>query len=191
MAELTPLGIDGSWLYQAEVHQDPRGHFIEWFKHELIRKELGRNFLIQQSNFSNSKKGVVRGIHFSVASQGQAKWITCTSGSLFDVVVDIRPNSKTFKKWVGLEMSAESGKSILVSEGLGHAFLSLQDETTISYLLTSPYSPNEEFAINPKDPEIGIKWPLDSLQFSKKDEAAPSLSEMIEILRKSPHTGSN
>jgi len=191
MAELTPLDIDGAWIYKSELHGDSRGYFNEWFKADLISSVLGRNFPIAQANQSKSKKGVVRGIHFSLSKPGQAKWITCTSGSFFDVVVDIRPDSKTFKKWVGVEMSAESGKSILVTEGLGHAFLSLKDETTITYLLTSPYSPTEEFAINPKDPELGIKWPLDSLQFSKKDEAAPSLSEMIEILRKSPHTGSN
>jgi len=189
MAELRSIGIDGAWIYQAQVHRDPRGHFVEWFKQDLIRRELGREFPIIQANISDSKRGVVRGIHFSISKEGQAKWITCASGSLYDVVIDLRPNSKTFKKWVGVEISAGSGTSILISEGLGHAFLSLEDDTTISYLLTSPYSPSEELAINPQDPEIGIIWPLNSLQFSKKDHEAPFLKDLVETLKKSPHSG--
>ena len=191
MAELRSLGIDGAWVYQAKVHQDSRGNFVEWFKHDLVRSQLGRDFSIMQANVSDSKRGVVRGIHFSISRQGQAKWITCTSGSIYDVVVDVRPNSKTFKKWIGVEIPAGSGTSILISEGLGHAFLSLEDDTTISYLLTTPYSPSEELAINPKDPEIGIKWPLNSLQFSQKDQEAPFLQDVVETLKKSPHTGLN
>jgi len=191
MAELRSIGIHGAWVYQTQVHRDSRGHFVEWFKQDLIKKETGREFPIIQANLSHSKKGVVRGIHFSISKEGQAKWITCTSGSLYDVVIDLRPNSKTFKKWAGLEISAGSGTSILISEGLGHAFLSLKDDTTISYLSTSPYSPSEELAINPRDPEIGIIWPLDSLQFSKKDQEAPLLKDLVETLKKSPHTGLN
>lgn len=191
MSELTPLAIEGAWLYKAPVHKDPRGYFIEWFRNDFILKAIGRDFSVAQGNVSDSRLGVVRGIHFSVAKAGQAKWVTCTSGSIYDVVVDIRPNSKTFKKWIGIEIISGTGVSLLISEGLGHAFLSLEENTTISYLLTSPYSPSEELAINPKDPEIGITWPLSSLKFSEKDEHAPYLNEMLETLKKSPHTGSD
>jgi len=179
MADLTSLGIDGAWLYQSEIHGDSRGYFTEWFKHDLIREKTGRDFNIAQANVSKSRKGVVRGIHFSLAKQGQAKWITCTNGVLLDLVVDIRPESDTFKKWVAIELKAGAGNAVMISEGLGHAFLSLEDETVITYLLTTPYSPNEEFAINLLDPDLAIEFPLIELHRSQRDEAAPTLKEFL------------
>jgi dTDP-4-dehydrorhamnose 3,5-epimerase len=191
LGEITPLGIDGAWLYQSSVFSDSRGYFTEWFKDELISKSIPQGLDVAQANLSKSKKGVVRGIHFSIAQAGQAKWITCASGKIWDVVVDIRPKSPTFKKWIAIELNEASGKSVFIQEGLGHAFLAMEDETIISYLLSSPYSPNEELAINPKDPQIAINWPLDDLLFSPKDEYAPNLEDLLETLKQSPHTGSN
>ena len=179
MAKLTPLSIEGAWLFESPTHGDDRGYFREWFKSSVINETLGREFNVSQSNVSRSKKGVVRGIHFSMAPGGQAKWVTCANGSLWDVIVDIRPKSPTFKRWEAIELRAEEGKSLLISEGLGHAFLSLEDDTVISYLLTTPYSPKDEFAINPQDPEIGIKWPDIQLIFSDKDATAPSLRKFL------------
>ena len=182
MAKLTPLSIEGAWLFESPSHGDDRGYFREWFKSSVVTETLGREFSVSQSNLSRSKKGVVRGIHFSTAPSGQAKWVTCTNGSLWDVIVDIRPKSPTFKHWEAVELRAEEGKSLLISEGLGHAFLSLQDNTVISYLLTTPYSPKDEFAINPQDSEIAIKWPEMQLLFSEKDAGAPSLKEFLSSL---------
>ena len=112
---------------------------------------------------------------------GQAKWVTCANGAIWDVVIDIRPKSPTFKHWEAIELRAEEGKALMISEGLGHAFLSLEDDTVISYLLTTPYSPKEEFAINPQDPEIGIDWPKIPLHFSEKDAAAPAVREFLRV----------
>ena len=179
MAELIPLDIEGAWLFQSPSHGDDRGYFREWFKQDLVQEKLGRSFNVAQSNLSKSKKGVVRGIHFSTAPQGQAKWVTCANGALWDVVVDIRPNSPTFKRWLSVELRAETGNALFISEGLGHAFVALEDETVISYLLSSPYSPNDEFAINPQDPELAITWPEIPLSFSEKDSTAQTLSQFI------------
>ncbi len=181
MAELIPLEIEGAWLFQSPSHGDDRGYFREWFKQDLVQEKLGKSFDVAQSNLSKSKKGVVRGIHFSTASQGQAKWVTCANGALWDVVVDIRPNSPTFKRWTAVELRAESGNALFISEGLGHAFVALEDETVISYLLSSPYSPKDEFAINPQDPELAITWPSMPLSFSEKDAAAPSLKQFFNL----------
>jgi dTDP-4-dehydrorhamnose 3,5-epimerase len=179
MAKLTPLEIEGAWLFESPSHGDDRGYFREWFKSSTVMETLGRDFEVAQSNLSRSKEGVVRGIHFSTAPKGQAKWVTCANGALWDVVVDIRPNSPTFKRWAAVELRAESGKALFISEGLGHAFVALEDDTVISYLLSSPYSPNDEFAINPHDPEIAITWPQLQLSFSPKDAAAPTLKEFL------------
>lgn len=179
MANLTSLGIEGAWLYTSEVHVDGRGYFSEWFKTEIIEDKLNRKFEVAQSNVSKSRKGVVRGIHLSAAPMGQAKWITCTSGSVWDVVVDLRPNSKTFRKWVSHELKAGSGESILIEEGLGHAFLALEDESIVSYLTTSSYKQEFERSISPTDPSIAITWPSSTLHFSERDKTAPSLTEYL------------
>lgn len=179
MPKVTKLKIDGAWTFESDVFTDDRGFFREWFKPDFFKAETGVDFLPQQANLSQSDKGVLRGIHFSLAKAGQAKWITCTSGRILDVVVDIRPGSKTFRQWEAIELEATSTKSIFISSGLGHAFLSLEDKSAVTYLLSSPYSPKEEFEINPFDSEIGIDWPDLKFALSKKDAAAPSLSEFL------------
>ena len=180
MADLIPFSINGAWVFESPTHHDERGYFREWFKDSFIKQELGRDFHVAQSNLSKSKKGVVRGIHFSLAPEGQAKWITCAHGSLWDVVVDIRPKSPTFKRWEAHKLSAGDGRSIFISEGLGHAFVALEEDSVISYLLSSSYSPTHEHAINPQDAEINISWPDMPLTFSEKDSAAPSLRDFFK-----------
>ena len=180
MSKLTPLKIEGAWLFESPVYQDSRGYFQEWFRLADLEKISERSFPVVQANLSRSMRGVVRGIHFSTAPQGQAKWVTCVEGAIWDVVIDIRPESPTFKRWEAHEIKSGDGKAVMISEGLGHAFLALENNSVISYLLTTPYSPIHEFAINPQDKEIGIKWPIEKVIFSEKDQQAPTLSEFWE-----------
>ena len=179
--KLTRLGIDGVWLAESPVWSDDRGFFCEWFKSEDVRVATGREFGIEQANISLSSKGTLRGIHYSIAPRGQAKWITCVSGSIQDVIVDIRPGSKTFGQWVDVELKGDSGKAVLISEGMGHGFLALEDNTAVAYLVSTPFSPTDEFEINPLDEKIGIKWgmELSSLKISEKDKIAPTLVERL------------
>jgi dTDP-4-dehydrorhamnose 3,5-epimerase len=177
--KLTPLGIDGAWLAESPVWSDDRGFFREWFKSEDVKAATGINFSIQQANISQSQRGVIRGIHYSLAPQGQAKWVACVNGSIRDVIVDIRPSSPTFGKSVFVDLNGLEGRAVLIEAGLGHGFASLADSSTIAYLLSSPYSPTEEFEINPMDPELGIDWGVDSTEvsLSEKDKGALSLAE--------------
>ena len=177
--KISKLGIEGAWLIEFPVYADTRGNFNEWFRRDEIRKETGFDFVVNQSNFSKSKLGTARGIHYSLAKTGQAKLVTCLQGKILDFVIDLRISSINFKKWVSVELSGSSGHSILIGPHLGHAFLSLEEDSVTSYLLTTPYSPKEEFAINPQDPDIGIDWPKIPLHFSKKDASAPSLKEFL------------
>ena len=179
--ELTPLGIEGTWLAQSPVWKDDRGFFREWFKVEDVKSVTGRDFTIEQANFSLSSKGTLRGIHYSIAPRGQAKWVTCVSGSIQDVIVDIRPNSKTFGQWVDIELRGDSGKAVFIREGLGHGFLALEDNTAVAYLISTPFSPNHEFEINPLDQKIGIKWGMEvsNLKISDKDKGAPTLTKRL------------
>ena len=171
--KIEELEISGAWIAHSSILKDNRGNFREWFKADEIEAVTGIRFGVRQANISTSNKGVLRGIHYSIAPQGQAKWITCISGSIWDVVVDLRPSSSTFKKWISIELSAESGDAVFISDGLGHAFMSLEDNSTVAYLLTSPYSPTEEFEIFPLDPELAISWPQENPSLSAKDKSAP------------------
>ena len=179
--KLTPLGIEGAWLAESPVWSDDRGYFREWFKSEDVQAAAGREFGIEQANISLSSAGTLRGIHYSIAPRGQAKWITCVSGSIQDVIVDIRPESKTFGHWIDVELEGDSGKAVLISEGLGHGFLALEDNTAVAYLVSTPFSPTDEFEINPLDAKIGINWGMDLslLRISDKDKNAPTLAERL------------
>jgi dTDP-4-dehydrorhamnose 3,5-epimerase len=179
--EITPLGIEGAWLATSPVWADDRGSFREWFKAADIEAVTGIDFSVAQANLSKSKLGVLRGIHYSVAPIGQAKWATCVTGATRDVIVDIRLGSATYGKYEFVDLVGGDGQVVLIGAGLGHGFVSMVDGSTVAYLVTSPFSPTEEFEINPLDPEIGIEWglPVGELLFSPKDKTAPTLAERL------------
>jgi dTDP-4-dehydrorhamnose 3,5-epimerase len=186
--KLTPLGIKGAWLAELPVWSDDRGFFREWFKREEVFTKTGLDFPVNQANISISKKGVIRGIHYSLAPNSQSKWITCVGGSIKDVIVDIRPLSPTFKKVEYVNMSAGDGRCVLIGAGLGHGFISLEENSSISYLLSSPYSPEFEFGISPFDIDLNINWGESKAIsiISTNDKNAPSLRRQ-EILKKLPN----
>lgn len=182
-----PLSIEGAWVFTPQIHEDSRGRFLESFRLDVITSHLGRDFAVKQVNQSTSNKGVIRGIHSSKTPPGQAKYITCPAGAIWDVVVDLRPSSQTFGKWEAIELSASNAKAVLISEGLGHGFLSLKDYSVASYLCNEVYDPNLEFGINPFDEDLAIDFQskLDALgvatgTLSEKDLDAPSLAQARE-----------
>ena len=176
--EIIPLGIKGAWLATSPVWKDGRGAFREWFKSAEILAATGLDFSAAQANLSESKRGVIRGIHYSLTPMGQAKWVTCVTGAIKDVIVDIRPSSPTLGNYVAVDLVGGDGQAVLIGVGLGHGFVSLVDGSTVAYLVTSPFSPDEEFEINPLDPAIAIDWGLPSaeLLLSPKDAGAPGLA---------------
>jgi dTDP-4-dehydrorhamnose 3,5-epimerase len=174
--EFKKLAIEGAWVAQSQIHLDERGSFREWYKESDFSQKIGTDFSVAQANMSVSSKGVVRGIHYSMSAKGQAKWITCSRGRIWDVVVDIRPDSKTYKQWIGIELSVDSGTYLFLSGQLGHAFISLEDETVVNYLVDSEYNPSLECDINPFDLDLGIVWPEMKKSLSAKDASAPNLA---------------
>ena len=183
--KFSPLAIQGAWLAESPVWPDERGHFREWFKKDEIRNSTGIDFDVKQANFSVSNKNVIRGIHYSLAPEGQAKWITCVGGSIMDVVVDLRPMSPTFKKVEYIELVSGDGKALLIGSGLGHGFLSREDNSGMTYLLSSPYAPDYEYDISPTDLELTINWREGNsteinFVMSKKDSSAPSLNARLK-----------
>jgi dTDP-4-dehydrorhamnose 3,5-epimerase len=186
---VTPLSIEGSWVFTPKKFPDERGSFHEVFKLSQLT-ELDRTFNVKQVNQSVSAAGTIRGIHWADNPPGQAKYIFCSKGSIWDVVVDIRVGSPTFGKWAAQELSSENGKALFIEEGLGHAFLALENDTVVNYLCSEPFSPSTERGITPFDSKLGIpfasKWIGSNFLVSPKDEASPSLreSESMSILPK-------
>jgi dTDP-4-dehydrorhamnose 3,5-epimerase len=184
--EVRPLAIDGAWEITPVQHADDRGVFLEWFKAPRFEETVGRTFNLAQANCSVSAAGVLRGIHFSDVPPGQAKYVTCLSGAVLDVVVDIRVGSPTFGRWDSVLLDDIDRRQVFIAEGLGHAFLSLADGSTAVYLCSTGYAPEIERGIDPLDPAIGIEWPTTGRDgqpiepiLSPKDAAAPSLDAAV------------
>lgn len=182
--EYRELKVPGAWEITPQQFGDPRGVFLEWFKAEAFTDAVGHPLDLQQANCSVSAAGVLRGIHFADVPPGQAKYVTCPKGAVLDVAVDIRVGSATFGQWDAVLLDDVDRRAIYLSEGLGHAFLSLEDDSTVMYLCSTGYSPGREHGIHPLDPEVGIVWPATGRdgreirpQLSDKDLAAPGLSE--------------
>jgi dTDP-4-dehydrorhamnose 3,5-epimerase len=154
----TPLKIEGVWLHTPKVWPDDRGTFHELFKLSLISEQLGREFQVKQVNQSSSAAGVIRGIHWTNSPEGQAKYVSCPKGSIWDVVVDLRLDSVTYGQWDARTLSAENGQSLLISEGIGHAFLALENGTVANYLCTSEFNPAADKTISPLDPKLDVSF---------------------------------
>lgn len=172
--------IEGLWQIENELFSDSRGSFSEIFQAAEFRKQTLVNFVPTQWNQSVSSKGVLRGIHYSLAPEGQSKWVNCSAGSILDIVIDLRRNSKTFLSTFEIELTPDNRRSLVVGPGLGHSFQSLEDRSVVNYLLTSMYSPLEEFGLNPLDPNLGLNWPQLFPLLSDKDLQAPSLEHAME-----------
>ena len=169
------MKIKGAWIHTPIRHKDERGHFEEQFKISQIEYELGRTFTVKQVNQSVSNKGVIRGIHYTKSPEGQAKYVSCPKGAIWDVVVDLRKDSSTYGQWDAVELSAENGLSVFISEGLGHAFLSLEDGSVANYLCSSEYSPEDDVSLYPLSRALGIDFKLRSPEatiLSSKDSNA-------------------
>jgi dTDP-4-dehydrorhamnose 3,5-epimerase len=172
------LDVDGAWVLTPRIHRDGRGSFLEWFRDAEFHEALGYRMDVTQANCSVSGRGVIRGIHFSDVPPGQAKYVTCPSGAILDVVVDIRVGSPGFGRWQAVQLDDETRRALYIGEGLGHAFVALSDQATVLYLCSTGYAPAAEHGVHPLDPAIGITWPADlEPVLSDKDASAPSLAE--------------
>ena len=177
---MNPLGIEGAWVFTPQVHSDDRGSFAEAFRGAEFAADLGYRLDVAQVNCSVSRRGVIRGIHYADVPPGQAKYVTCVAGAILDVVVDLRAGSPSFGKWEAVQLDAGTRRAVFLAEGLGHAFMALTDDATALYLCSTPYAPGREHGVDPRDPAIGIAWPLDTEPvLSEKDAAAPTLEEAL------------
>jgi len=168
--------IEGVYIIEPKIFGDNRGYFMETFS-ERDFKQNGLNYVFVQDNESKSKKGVLRGLHFQ-KKHPQTKLVRVLEGEVFDVAVDLRKNSKTYGKWVGVVLSGENKKQFLIPKGFAHGFLVLSETATFCYKCDDFYHPEDEGGIMWNDPEIGIVWPHEcDILLSEKDKKHPSLKE--------------
>ena len=176
--QIRSLAVVGAFELTPQVFGDDRGVFAEWYRFEDLHSALGHRLQLAQANVSVSRAGTVRGVHYADTPPGQAKYVTCVRGAVWDVIVDIRVGSPDFGRWDAVRLDDVDRRAVYLSEGLGHAFVALTDDATVTYLCSQVYNPTGEHAINPLDPELAIDWPpgLDLL-LSPKDTQAPTLSQ--------------
>jgi len=169
-------GLNGVVIIEPQVHGDARGFFLEtWQASRYEGHGLPGKFL--QANVSRSAKGVLRGLHYQFR-QPQGKLVSVLSGRIFDVAVDIRPDSEAFGQWAGAELSAENHRQMYIPEGFAHGFLVLSDYALFHYHCTSEYSARYDASIAWDDPDIGIRWPCQPGAVSEKDREAPRLRDV-------------
>lgn len=175
--------INEAWYEDLQTYPDARGTFFEWFKDDSIGFSRSNSFKVRQANCSISEKGVIRGIHLALLPPGQSKFVTCLNGSVLDVLVDLRKNSSTFMNCELIKIDSKAPRVVYIPSGVGHAFLSLENNTIFTYLCDQQYNPKNEIQINPFDEEIGIQWPT-GMEFilSHQDENAQSLRQILELL---------
>lgn len=180
--QIRELSVPDSYEVTPRQFPDDRGVFLEWYRFDRLEEAIGHRLDIAQANTSVSRRGVVRGIHFADIPPSQAKYVTATRGAVLDFVIDIRVGSPTFGQWDSVLLDDVDRRAIYISEGLGHCFVALTDEATVSYLVTSPFNAEREHAVTPVDPAIGLVFPdaAGELLLSPKDTAAPTLEEARE-----------
>ncbi|WP_139416728.1 dTDP-4-dehydrorhamnose 3,5-epimerase family protein [Agromyces laixinhei] len=177
--QIRELSIPDSYEITPRQFPDDRGVFLEWYRFDRLAEVVGHPLDLAQGNSSVSKRGVVRGIHFADVPPSQAKYVTAVHGAVLDFVVDVRVGSPTFGQWDSVLLDDVDRRAIYIAEGLGHCFVALSDNATVSYLVTSTFNAEREHGIDPTDPEIGLVFPeaAGDVLLSPKDTAAPSLAE--------------
>ena len=175
----TQTDLPGVLKIESKVFSDERGYFTESFKQSDF-KEAGIEYNFSQDNQSFSKTGVIRGLHFQKYPNEQGKLVSVLSGEIFDVAVDIRPNSKTFSKWIGVILSEQNSSLLWIPPGFAHGFQALQD-SHVYYKATNEFRPRDDAGIRWNDPTIAIKWPIQDSIVSDKDSKLPFINDLHDI----------
>ncbi|MCU1488178.1 MAG: dTDP-4-dehydrorhamnose 3,5-epimerase [Actinomycetia bacterium] len=167
--KLEPLALAGAYLLRWEVHVDERGHFARtWSSDELA--DAGLDVRVAQCSVSHNRVArTLRGMHLQVGASAETKVVRCSRGAIFDVLVDLRPDSPTYCSWVGVPLDQDEPTSLYVPEGLAHGFLTLRDETEVSYQISLAHDPAASRGVRWDDPAFGIEWPAPPLVLSERD----------------------
>ena len=180
MARRLETQLDGVALIEPEVHGDERGFLVETFRDEAWR-EFGVGVDFVQDNHSRSSRNILRGLHFQT-TPGQAKLVRCLRGRIWDVAVDLRSESPTYRQWEGHELDDDRHRQLYVPVGFAHGFCVLSDVADVAYKLSSPYDATTEAGIAWDDPDVGVEWPIADPILSERDRTGPRLAEIADEL---------
>jgi dTDP-4-dehydrorhamnose 3,5-epimerase len=170
--------LDG-YKVQCERFVDERGYFARvWDQSELTQLGLDSS-LVQCSLSFNHKKGTVRGMHFQVHPYAETKLVRCSRGALYDVMIDLRPESATFKQWVGSELTSDNGMMLYIPKGFAHGFQTLEDNTEIFYQISSTYVKDAQRGVRWNDPQFGIEWPCATTVINQRDATYPDFEMSV------------
>lgn len=177
--QIRELTIPDAYEVTPKQFGDDRGVFLEWYRFDRLAEMLGHPLDVAQANTSVSRRGVVRGIHFADIPPSQAKYVTAPRGAVLDFVIDIRVGSPTFGRWDSVLLDDVDRRGVYLAEGLGHCFVALTDDATVSYLVSATFNADREHGIHPLDPDVGLAFPeaAGELLLSPKDTEAPGLAE--------------
>ena len=178
--QIRPLPLSGAFLLEIDRVADERGFFARTWSREQL-EQFGLSATVSECSISYNKKNrTVRGLHFQEPPYAEVKLVRCQRGAVFDVIVDIRPDSQTFLSWYGTALSAENALSLYIPEGFAHGFQTLRDESEVHYMISAPYRPEAARTINWRDADIGISWPYESgITISQKDNAALGAHQVL------------
>jgi dTDP-4-dehydrorhamnose 3,5-epimerase len=178
--QIEPLSVPGGFVFRPAVFDDDRGSFQEWYRHDALEEAAGHRLELAQANWSTSRRGVVRGLHYADVPPGQAKYVVCVRGAVLDVVADLRVGSPAFGEHAAVTLGENERAAVYLAEGLGHAFCALTDDATVLYLCSTTYNPAAEHGVHPLDADLRLPWPAEAgLVLSPKDAAAPSLAQAL------------
>jgi len=165
--------VDGVWTIELERFEDERGFFARTWDGDVFRRKGLADRLVQCSLSYNRLRGTLRGLHYQAAPYEEAKLVRCTGGAIFDVAVDLRPESPTFKRWFGVELTADNRRALYIPEGCAHGFLTLTDDAEVAYQMSELYAPGAGRGVRFDDPTFAIEWPGEIVVIHDRDSNYP------------------
>lgn len=179
IVQIRELAVPDAYEVTPRQFPDDRGVFYEFYRFDHLAEKVGHPLSLRQGNTSVSRRGTVRGIHFAQFPPSQAKYVSCFSGAVLDYIIDVRVGSPTFGRWESILLDDVDRRSVYIAEGIAHAFVALTERAVVSYLVTATFDPVREKGIDPRDEQIGLRFPAEAGEFllSPKDTDAPTLAE--------------
>lgn len=172
--KFTPTPLSGLYIVEFEKNGDPRGFFARAYDAQEFKKLHLKDRFVQANVSRSRERGTLRGLHYQTSPHAEAKLIRCTKGALYDVALDLRPDSPTYKQWFSIELTAANYKQLYVPEGFAHGFITLEDDTETFYQVSEYYHPEAEKGVRYDDPTFEIKWPISVEVISDKDKTWPN-----------------
>lgn len=182
VVDFTPLSLPGAFLFKPHFHEDSRGGFCRLSCAEMLER-AGLNSHWAQSNLSRTAaRGSIRGMHYQTPPFEEIKLLTCITGRVYDVLVDLRPSSPTYQQWVSVVLDGAEADTLYIPAGIAHGFQTLSDDVTLHYSHSKPFSPDHQAGLSYRDPQIGVTWELPVTVISDRDAALPFISDIKEAL---------